>query len=79
MPVSKKGGENCTPPHTLICPSTSLCACRPGLIGWTAINLGFACKQLEDTGEVSVPMMMVVGLQGLYVWDALYHEQVWWG
>ena len=49
---------------------------RPGLIGWTVFNLGFACKQYEETGGVSVPMAMVVALEGLYVWDALYNEKV---
>jgi len=51
------------------------CELRPGLIGWTVFNLGLACKQWQQTGAVSVPMVMVVSLEGLYVWDALYNEK----
>lgn len=50
------------------------CELRPGLIGWTVVNIAMACKQLELTGEVSYPMMLVTALQALYTWDALYYE-----
>ena len=50
------------------------CELRPGMIGWTVINLGFACKQYSTQGYVSIPMVLVTALQGLYTWDALYHE-----
>lgn len=51
------------------------CELRPGLLGWAVLNLGMLCKQREILGYVSFPMMMVNICQGLYVWDALYHEQ----
>lgn len=51
------------------------CELRPGLIGWTVFNIGFACKQWQESGTLSVPMAMAVALQGLYVWDALYNEK----
>ena len=67
------------------------CACelRPGLTGWTVINLGMACKQYMNRkaiktavtaagtggGSVSMSMLLVVLFQGLYVWDAVYQEK----
>jgi len=51
------------------------CELRPGLIGWTLLNLGMAAKQYETTGSVSGPMIAVNVLQGLYVWDALFQER----
>lgn len=51
------------------------CELRPGLIGWTAVNLGMAVKQYQLTGAVSTPMVLVNLFQGLYVWDALYYEE----
>jgi len=51
------------------------CELRPGLIGWTAVNLGMAVKQYQLTGAVSAPLVMVNFFQGLYVWDALYYEE----
>ena len=51
------------------------CELRPGLIGWLVINLGCAMKQYELQGYVSYSMVFVNLFQGLYVWDALYHEQ----
>jgi delta14-sterol reductase/lamin-B receptor len=50
------------------------CELRPGLIGWTIINISMACKQYHSLGEVSVPMYLVNFMQALYTWDALYHE-----
>ena len=50
------------------------CELRPGLIGWTVINLGCAFAQAEKQGELSVAMILVNFGQGLYVWDALFHE-----
>merc|ERR1712232_941592 len=44
-------------------------------IGWEALNISLAVHQYDNNGSVSVPMGMVVFLQGLYVWDALYYEQ----
>eukprot|EP00931_Biecheleriopsis_adriatica_P077281 TRINITY_DN50873_c0_g1_i1.p1 TRINITY_DN50873_c0_g1~~TRINITY_DN50873_c0_g1_i1.p1 ORF type:complete len:464 (-),score=47.72 TRINITY_DN50873_c0_g1_i1:27-1418(-) len=51
------------------------CELRPGLIGWAMLNLGMMAKQFQKTGAVSGPMVLVNCLQGLYVWDSLYHER----
>lgn len=51
------------------------CELRPGLIGWVVINLGMACKQYDLHGSVSISMVLVNLFQGLYVWDALFHER----
>lgn len=57
------------------------CELRPGLVGWLIINLGMAAKQWANrraatgTGSVSLSMLLVTGLQGMYVWDAQYNEQ----
>jgi hypothetical protein len=48
---------------------------RPGLIGWTVVDLSFAAKQLEIHGSVSVPMAMVCAFQLLYVADYFFHEE----
>lgn len=48
---------------------------RPGLIGWVMLNLGCAAKQYELTGAVSPNMVLVNLMQGVYVWDALWHEK----
>eukprot|EP01006_Ploeotia_vitrea_P049098 TRINITY_DN67309_c11_g2_i1.p1 TRINITY_DN67309_c11_g2~~TRINITY_DN67309_c11_g2_i1.p1 ORF type:complete len:419 (-),score=5.85 TRINITY_DN67309_c11_g2_i1:438-1694(-) len=50
------------------------CELRPGLIGWVIINLGMAAKQYENLGYVTKSMMLINVFQGVYVWDALYHE-----
>lgn len=50
------------------------CELRPGLIGWMLLNLGMAAKQHQITGSISGSMVLVNVMQGLYVWDALYHE-----
>eukprot|EP00750_Incisomonas_marina_P002319 INCI12214.1.p1 GENE.INCI12214.1~~INCI12214.1.p1 ORF type:complete len:431 (-),score=59.53 INCI12214.1:144-1436(-) len=50
------------------------CELRPGLIGWTIINIAMAVKQYHMQGYVSAPMYLVTALQGLYTWDALYYE-----
>jgi hypothetical protein len=59
------------------------CELRPGLIGWTVINLGMATKQYlnsksagsDSVGSLSMSMVLVVLFQGLYVWDAVYQEK----
>jgi hypothetical protein len=48
---------------------------RPGLIGWTVVDLSFAAKQLESTGSVSLPMILVCGFQLVYVADYFFHEE----
>lgn len=49
------------------------CELRPGLIGWTVLNLGMAVKQAELQGSVSIGMILINLFQGLYVWDAVFH------
>jgi Delta14-sterol reductase len=51
------------------------CELRPGLLGWTVLNLGMLCKQAAVHGAVSPSMLIVVLAQGMYVWDALYNER----
>ena len=51
------------------------CELRPGLIGLVALNMGMAQKQKELHGEYSWDMLSINVFQGLYVWDALYHER----
>eukprot|EP01130_Rhizamoeba_saxonica_P014208 TRINITY_DN6182_c0_g1_i1.p1 TRINITY_DN6182_c0_g1~~TRINITY_DN6182_c0_g1_i1.p1 ORF type:complete len:440 (-),score=62.48 TRINITY_DN6182_c0_g1_i1:35-1354(-) len=51
------------------------CELRPGLIGWTVINLGMASKQYQIYGSVSMSMVLVVLFNFIYVWDALYYER----
>eukprot|EP01012_Entosiphon_sulcatum_P034276 TRINITY_DN4344_c0_g1_i1.p1 TRINITY_DN4344_c0_g1~~TRINITY_DN4344_c0_g1_i1.p1 ORF type:complete len:435 (-),score=53.89 TRINITY_DN4344_c0_g1_i1:382-1686(-) len=50
------------------------CELRPGLIGWTVINVGLLLKQYERDGNVNAALAAVVVFQGLYVWDSLYNE-----
>ena len=50
------------------------CELKPGLIGWVVINIGMALEQRARTGSISGSMLAVNLCQGLYVWDALYHE-----
>jgi delta14-sterol reductase/lamin-B receptor len=61
-----------------------ICELRPGLIGWVVINLGMAVKQYYNNGTpnshssihgISLSMLLVILLQGIYVWDALYQER----
>jgi delta14-sterol reductase/lamin-B receptor len=51
------------------------CELRPGLIGWAVINAGCALKQYQLLGAVTPEMVLINLFQGLYVWDALYHER----
>ena len=52
------------------------CELRPGLIGWAVINLGMLFKHMQlNGGAVSAEMLSINLFQGLYVWDALYHER----
>jgi protein-S-isoprenylcysteine O-methyltransferase Ste14 len=50
------------------------CEGRPGLILWALFNLSFAAAQWERHRRVTVPMLLVVGFQLLYVADAFVHE-----
>lgn len=51
------------------------CELRPGLIGWFVINLGMAAKQMQNTGSVSLSMLLINVFQGFYVWDGLHAEK----
>lgn len=51
------------------------CELYPGLIGWVALDLAMAHKQLLATGAVSPAMILVCAFQALYVFDALYFER----
>eukprot|EP01036_Dinobryon_divergens_P028095 gene28095-36986_t len=51
------------------------CELKPGLIGWFILNLGMAVKQHAKRGSITLSMLSIVLLQGVYVWDALYNEK----
>ncbi|KAG9475548.1 hypothetical protein GDO78_003770 [Eleutherodactylus coqui] len=51
------------------------CELRPGLIGWSLINLCFLMKDIELRGTASLSMLLVCGFQALYVMDAMWHEE----
>lgn len=48
---------------------------RPGLIGWTVIVCSLAAAQLEQTGNLSTPMLLVVAFQFVYVLDYFVFEE----
>lgn len=50
------------------------CEMRPGLIGWTMINLVFLVKDYEKDGEIDPSLALVAFFQALYVADALWFE-----
>jgi protein-S-isoprenylcysteine O-methyltransferase Ste14 len=50
------------------------CEGRPSLILWALFNLSFVAAQWERHGRLTVPMLLVVGFQLLYVADAFLHE-----
>jgi delta14-sterol reductase len=47
---------------------------KPGMMGWTILNLSFAAKQLEQYGELSSPMIFYQLLSFVYVFDYFYQE-----
>jgi len=47
---------------------------RPGIIGWSIINLSFMAAQYRNHGTVTLSMIIVVLLQALYIIDFFYHE-----
>jgi len=51
------------------------CELRPGMIGWLTLNLGMAVTQYKRQGSISLSMVLINALQGMYVWDALYNEK----
>lgn len=48
---------------------------RPGIVGWTLINLSFSHYQYTHFGFVSNGMIMLNVLQGLYVLDFFWNER----
>jgi protein-S-isoprenylcysteine O-methyltransferase Ste14 len=48
---------------------------RPGLIGWVAIDLSFAAKQLAVHGRLTTPMILVCAFHFFYVADYYFHEE----
>jgi protein-S-isoprenylcysteine O-methyltransferase Ste14 len=52
------------------------CECRPGLIGWLALDLGMIAAQYERHGEVSAPLAIVVALQVFYVANNFWNESL---
>lgn len=51
------------------------CEARPGMILWLLLDLSSAAKQYQLHGTVSVPMLLVAGLQALYLVDYFLHEE----
>jgi hypothetical protein len=51
------------------------CELRPGLIGWTILNIALAAKQFSVIGKVTNSMILVVLFEGYYVVDALWNEK----
>ena len=51
------------------------CEARPGMIFWMLMNLSIAAKQYELHGTVTVPMLLVVGFQSIYLIDYFIHEE----
>eukprot|EP00126_Sphaerothecum_destruens_P005669 Sdes_comp18949_c0_seq1m9457 len=47
---------------------------RPGIIGWSLINLSFMAKQYNDFGYVTNSMVLINILQLIYILDFFYHE-----
>ena len=50
------------------------CEMRPGLIGWTMINMIFLVKDYQADGQVDPSLALVAFFQALYVADALWFE-----
>jgi hypothetical protein len=51
------------------------CELRPGLIGWTILNIALAAKQFSVIGKITNSMILVVLFEGYYVVDALWNER----
>jgi protein-S-isoprenylcysteine O-methyltransferase Ste14 len=51
------------------------CEARPGMVFWMLMNLSMAAKQYELHGIVTVPMLLVVGFQSIYLIDYFIHEE----
>jgi protein-S-isoprenylcysteine O-methyltransferase Ste14 len=51
------------------------CEARPGLIGWVAINLSLAAKQVQLHGSLTLPMILVCFFHFWYIADYYFHEE----
>ena len=47
---------------------------RPGLIGWTMLNLIFLVKDFQEDGQINPSLALIAFFQALYVADALWFE-----
>jgi delta14-sterol reductase len=47
---------------------------RPGIIGWTLLNIACACEQYLRNGRVTDSMILVVLFQAWYSFDSLWEE-----
>ncbi|XP_071797129.1 7-dehydrocholesterol reductase-like [Asterias amurensis] len=47
---------------------------RPGIVAWTIINMSYAWKQYELHGHLTNSMVLVNGLQAIYVVDFFWNE-----
>ncbi|PVU92751.1 hypothetical protein BB561_003631 [Smittium simulii] len=50
------------------------CELRPGIIGWTVLNICFAVKQYHSFGYITNSMWIVIISQILYALDSLWFE-----
>ena len=50
------------------------CGLRPGLIGWTIINMSFCAEAMKQQGGINPALLLVTIFQGIYVADALWFE-----
>ncbi|XP_061433786.1 delta(14)-sterol reductase LBR-like [Lethenteron reissneri] len=51
------------------------CELRPGLIGWMVINLAMLHKEIQQGTGPSLPLILVIIFQFIYVADALWNEE----
>lgn len=68
-------GRELNPRWTSFIDLKYFCELRPGLIGWTVLNLALAAKQYQSTGTLTNSMILVVAFQAYYVIDALWNER----
>lgn len=50
------------------------CEARPGLIGWLAVSVSFMGVQYMKSGQVTLPMALVVAFQFIYIVDFFWNE-----
>ena len=71
-------GRELNPPVTLPLFGTvdikTFCELRPGIYGWILLDMAFAARQWKLHGGLSDSMVLAVGAQTLYAFDAMYLE-----